>query len=272
MELMEKIFKSCEKIRQKVEAVPKISVILGSGLGGLAGRAENAVSIPYGDIPHFQCSTAPGHAGRLVFGTLNGVPCVLMQGRLHCYEGWSMQDTVYPVQVLRALGVQTLVVTNAAGGIHPSFFPGAFMLISDHIKLCADNPLRGANIDAMGPRFFDMTNAYDKGLRTIAKNCAKKCQIPLFEGVYAYMSGPCFETPAEIRALSILGADAVGMSTVPEVIAANHAGMRVLGISCITNMAAGITGAPITSEEVNQTGEAVSQTFTQLMETILCKI
>ena len=252
--------------------IPKIAIILGSGLGVLADEAQDQTTLPYADIPHFCHSTAPGHAGRLVKGTLAGVPVLLLQGRLHYYEGYEFADTVYPVQTLRLLGLETLIVTNAAGGINTAFSPGDLMLITDHIKLSAISPLRGANPDFLGVRFPDMTYAYDRELAQIARDSAKTAGIALREGVYAYMSGPQFETPAEIRMLRTLGADAVGMSTVAEVIAARHCGLRTLGLSCISNMAAGILNQPITSEEVNETGRRAQADFRRLTQEILRKI
>lgn len=252
--------------------IPKIAIILGSGLGVLADEAQNPSTLSYADIPHFRHSTAPGHAGQLVKGTLVGVPVLLLQGRLHYYEGYEFADTVYPVQVLRLLGLKTLIVTNAAGGINTAFSPGDLMLITDHIKLSANAPLRGTNPDFLGVRFPDMTYAYDQNLCAIARECAQAAGIRLREGVYAYMSGPQFETPAEIRMLRTLGADAVGMSTVAEVIAARHCGLQVLGLSCISNMAAGILDQPITSEEVNETGRRAQADFSRLTQEILRKI
>lgn len=252
--------------------IPQIAIILGSGLGVLADEAENSLFLPYADIPHFRHSTAPGHAGRLIKGELSGVPVLLLQGRLHYYEGYAFAETAYPVQVLRLLGVETLIATNAAGGINTAFCPGDLMLITDHIKLSENSPLRGKNPDFLGPRFPDMTYAYDRKLAKLARGCAIAAGIVLREGVYAYMAGPQFETPAEIRMLRTLGADAVGMSTVAEVIAARHCGLRVLGLSCISNMAAGILGQPITSEEVNETGRHAQADFSALVRGILQKI
>ena len=252
--------------------IPKIAVILGSGLGILADEAENSAALPYAGIPHVCPSTAPGHTGRLVKGKLSGIPVLLLQGRLHYYEGYEAASTVYPIQVLRTLGLETLLVTNAAGGINTAFSPGDFMLITDHIKLSALSPLRGKNPDFLGPRFMDMSNAYDPGLLQIARECAKTAGIRLHEGVYAYMAGPQYETPAEIRMLRILGADAVGMSTVAEVIAARHCGLRVLGLSCISNMAAGILDTPITPEDVLELGRQRQPAFAALLHRILQKI
>lgn len=272
MSLIDNIKESAVFITSKVNNIPKKAVILGSGLHTLVENAVAEQIISYADIPHFKSSTAPGHKGEMIFGKINDEEVILLNGRLHYYEGYSMKETVYPIRVLAMLGVETLVVTNATGGINNSFDVGDLMLITDHIKLCSDNPLRGENLDFFGPRFNDMTNAYDIGLREIAKTSAKNIGINLKTGVYAYMSGPCFETPAEIKMLSILGADCVGMSSVAEVICANHCGMKVLGISCITNMAAGITGNEISAEEVNETGEKVKEKFINLIKEILNNI
>ena len=201
---------------------------------------EEAVTIPYGDIPHFPVSTAPYHKGQLVAGKVSGKKVILLQGRIHYYEGYTMEQVVFPVRVLKLLGVKTLFVTNAVGAINPEFAVGDLMMINDHIKFFNDSPLRGQNIDAFGPRFNDMSNAYTKSLRLLAKEVAKEKGIPLKEGVYAYMPGPSYETPAEIRMLSVLGADVVGMSTVPEVLTAAHAGMDIFGLSFCVNMAAGL--------------------------------
>lgn len=211
-------------------------MILGSGLGVLADEVEDAVSIPYEDIPHFAISTVPGHAGRLVLGRLGGRPVAVMQGRVHYYEGYSMAEITFPVRVMKALGAGILVVTNACGGIHPKFYPGDLMLIADHINMMGANPLRGPNVDELGTRFPPMSRAYDAELRNLAHDIACHSGIKLQEGVYCGLAGPSFETPSEVRYLERVGADAVGMSTVPEVIVARHASMRVIGLSCVTNV------------------------------------
>ncbi len=272
MSLIDNIKESVAFISSKVNNIPKKAVVLGSGLHTLADEISDKNIISYNDIPHFKSSTAPGHKGELIFGKINNEDVILLNGRLHYYEGYSMQETVYPIRVLSMLGVETLIVTNAAGGINKDFSVGDLMIITDHIKLCSDNPLRGENLDYFGPRFNDMTNAYDIELRQKAIASANSVGINIKTGVYAYMSGPCFETPAEIKMLGILGADAVGMSTVAEVICANHCGMKVLGISCITNVAAGITGNKISSDEVNETGEKVKDKFSKLVKAILINI
>jgi purine-nucleoside phosphorylase len=243
-------------------------MILGSGLGELANEVEDAVVVPYHDIPYFPVSTVPGHAGRLVIGRLEGRRVLVMQGRFHFYEGYSMETVVFPVRVMRLLGIMNLLVTNAAGCVNTAWNPGDLMIISDHIKLIADNPLRGANPAQLGERFFDMGSAYPEALRQIARECGKKLGITLREGVYQLFTGPSFETPAEVRFARICGADAVGMSTVPEVIAARHAGMKVLGISCLTNMAAGILDQSLNHAEVLETGERVKATFVALVKEI----
>jgi purine-nucleoside phosphorylase len=245
--------------------VPDVALILGSGLGFLGDLCENAVSIPYGDIPGFPVSTAPGHAGRLVLGELSGKKAAVMQGRFHYYEGYSFAESVYGVRALRLLGAKTLLVTNAAGGLGDGFAPGDIMLIEDHIKFFDESPLRGENISELGTRFPDMSYAYTPALRDMAYNAAADLSIPLRRGVYMCFPGPQYETPAEIRAAKILGADAVGMSTVPEVIAASHAGMRVLGFSLICNMAAGLQTHKLSEQEVLDTAEMSKEKFSRLV-------
>ncbi len=260
---------AADYIRTRSAVIPRTGLILGSGLGVLGDRIPGSDAIPYEDIPGFPVSTVEGHAGRLVLGDLGGGPVAVMQGRFHYYEGYSMEEVVFPVRVMKLLGVETLIVTNAAGGVNTAFEPGDLMLITDHIKLFTDSPLRGPNIDQFGPRFNDMSAAYTPALRELARKVAKQAGIALREGVYAHMAGPSFETPAEIRMLRTLGADAVGMSTVPEVITAAHASMRVLGISAISNMAAGILDQPLNHEEVIETGRQVQDTFVALIQAIL---
>ena len=220
-------------------------------------------------MPNFPISTVEGHEGRLVIGTLQGKTVVAMQGRFHYYEGYKMEEVTFPIRVMKLLGVKTLIVTNAAGAVNTSFKPGDLMIITDHINLSGNNPLIGKNLDLFGPRFPDMSNAYNKELRKIAKNVANSINIDIKEGVYAMMSGPTYETPAEIKMIRTLGGDAVGMSTVPEVIVANHCGMKVVGISCITNMAAGILEQPLNHEEVIETSNQVKNNFIKLMETLV---
>ena len=265
----EMIQEAADYVRSKVSETPRIGVILGSGLGDIAGRIENKTEIPYGQIPHFARSTAPGHKGQLVFGTLNGVTVLCMQGRLHFYEGHPMDTIIFPIRVMKLLGVQTLIVTNAAGGVNKGYQVGDLMLIQDHINFLGTNPLIGPNMQEFGPRFCDMSYTYTPRLREIAKKTAARLNIPLQEGVYLACTGPSFETPAEIRAFRTLGADAVGMSTVPEVIAASHCGMEVLAFSLITNMAAGVLDQKLTEEEVIVIGRRQGTVLQSLVLEIL---
>ncbi|MCL2496651.1 MAG: purine-nucleoside phosphorylase [Clostridiales bacterium] len=261
-----------EYIRGRIPSIPRTALILGSGLGPLTEKLDGAVGLDYGDIPGFMQATAIGHSGRLLYGKLDGCPILAMQGRFHCYEGYDVLDTVFPVRVFAALGIKNLFVTNAAGGINREFGDGALMLIRDHIALFADSPLRGANLAELGPRFPDMTYAYNRDYWQIAREAAQKTGIKLFEGVYAYAKGPQYETPAEVCTLAALGADAVGMSTVGEVIAARHCGMEVIGLSCITNMAAGVIDKPLNHEEVLATSQRVSHDFCRLVTEIIKKL
>ena len=249
-----------------------IGVILGSGLGDYADALEDAVKLPYSEIPGFPRSTVAGHAGMWCCGTLYGKRVVMMQGRFHYYEGYGMKDVTLPVRVMQKIGVKTLIVTNAAGGVNLGYHPGELMVIGDMFSMTAQNPLIGPNLDAFGPRFPDMSCAFDKELRALAHECANEQGFALREGVYAQMTGPTYETPAEIRMLRTLGADAVGMSTVPEVIVARHGGMRVLGISCITNMAAGILDQPLNHAEVTETANRVKGQFRNLLDRIIEKM
>lgn len=259
-------------IHRTATVTPRLALVLGSGLGSMAEDVADAVSLPYEGIPHYPISTAPGHAGRLVLGTLEGQPVAVMAGRVHMYEGYSARQIVFPLRVLRRLGAQVLIITNAAGGVKTSFTPGTLMVISDHINLTGRNPLVGPNDPALGPRFPDMTDAYTPQLRDLAKEAAKSIGLTLAEGVYLGLQGPSYETPAEIRMARALGADAVGMSTVMEVIAASQMGMRVLGISCITNMAAGILPRKLTEEEVLETAATVRDEFSQLVRGIIRRL
>lgn len=260
---------AAEYIRQKIELQPKVAIVLGSGLGKLADTVEDAVRIPYQEIPFFSRSTVASHKGELIVGKLAEKAVLMMSGRLHYYEGYSMQQITFPIRVFHLLGIDKLIVTNASGGINTDFSSGDLMLIEDHIKFFSDSPVRGENISAFGQRFFDLSKGYSPELGSIAKQAAQKLGIPLKSGVYAYMAGPQFETPAEIRMLRVLGADAVGMSTVPEVIVANQCGIRVLGISCISNMAAGILNQPISDDEVVEVANRVSKGFVSLLTNIV---
>ena len=259
-------------LSSKTKLRPKVGLVLGSGLGSFADKLTGAVPIPYADIPHFPKPSAEGHAGNLVIGTLGHVPVACMQGRVHLYEGHSVRDVVFPVRALGRFGVKALIITNAAGGINETYTQGSLVVLKDHINLQGVNPLIGPNDERLGPRFLDMTQAYFRPYRQIAMEHGKRLGIDVFEGVYADLYGPMYETPAEIRYLRTIGADVVGMSTVAEVIAARHIGIRVLGISCVTNMAAGILDRPIDHKEVLETGERVKAKFIQLLEAIMPQV
>ena len=245
--------------------VPKVAMVLGSGLGYLGDVVENPIIVPYGDIPYFKHSTAPGHKGPLVFGTLAGQKVAVMQGRMHHYEGYSYEEVSYAVRVLRLLGCDTLFVTNAAGGVNWNFKAGDLMLITDHIKLFMESPLRGENLPEFGVRFPDSTYLYTPALQDLARRQARKLDLELKEGVYMYWPGPQYETPSEVRVARILGADAVGMSTAPEVITAGHCGMRVLGFTLVSNMAAGVLPNPLSEQEVLDAAEAAREKFSSLI-------
>ena len=259
-------------ILSKSKLRPQIAVVLGSGLGAFADEFDRAARIPYGKIPHFPRSTAIGHAGQLVLGTVEGIAVAGMQGRVHLYEGYSAKQVAFPTRVFARMGVKAVILTNAAGGINFGYSAGALVVLRDHINLQGANPLIGPNDDRWGPRFPDMTRAYDPEFRRLVSEEGKKRNLHLHEGVYLALAGPNYETPAEIHAFRALGADLVGMSTVPEVLAARHAGIRVLGISCVTNMAAGITGATLTAEEVFETGARVKNEFIALLRAVIPRI
>ena len=259
-------------IRSRISVEPRIAVVLGSGLGGFADDFEEAVAIPYEDIPGFVRSTAQGHAGRLVIGKVESVPVLAMQGRVHYYEGYSLEEVTFAVRTFGLLGVKTLILTNAAGGINVQLSQGALMVISDHLNLMGVNPLVGPNDERFGPRFPDMTAVYSPELQELVVEEAKAINVEVRRGKYGALSGPSYETPAEITMLRNLGADAVGMSTVPEAIVARHMGLEVLGISCITNMAAGISDEPINHEEVIATGDRVRATFAELLQRVIAAI
>jgi len=265
---MERITKAAKAIETACGGAD-VGLILGSGLGDSFASLSVQGLLSYKDIPGFPLPTVPGHHGQWVSGTLHGKRVAVMRGRFHYYEGYSIQDIALPVRVMRQLGVKTLIVTNAAGGVNTGFTPGDLMLIRDTINFSGVNPLMGPNLDVYGPRFPDMSNQFDPGLLGAARVCAKGLGIKLQEGVYMWFSGPSFETPAEIRMARAMGADAVGMSTVPEVLAARHCGMAVLGISCITNMAAGILDQPLNHQEVLDTGRRVRESFTSLIDGIV---
>jgi purine-nucleoside phosphorylase len=267
--MIESIEQAAAFVRGRSRVQPRVGVILGSGLGNVVDSVEIDASIPYAEIPGARASTVLGHQGRLILGRSGNIPVVLMQGRVHFYEGYEMNEVMFLTRVLGRLGIRTLIVTNAAGGINTSFTPGDLMLISDHINLMGMNPLRGPNLEELGVRFPDMTEAYPENLRQKAREVAASLGLRLQEGVYLGLSGPTYETPAEIRAFRILGADAVGMSTIPEVIAAAHMGVAVLGISCITNMAAGVLKQKLTHQEVIDTTTRVQKEFTDLVTGII---
>ena len=266
--MAEGIFERAEEaaafIRERIGVSPRVAVVLGSGLGSFAESVEHPVAIAYGEIPHFPRPTVEGHSGRLLVGSVAGTPVAVMQGRVHAYEGYSPDEVTFPIRVLGRLGITTLIVTNAAGGVRHDLRQGQLVLISDHINFSGCNPVSGRNDERLGPRFFDMTDAYSKRLRLLAHAAAE-----LVEGVYLSLSGPNFETPAEIRAFRGWGADLVGMSTVQEVIVARHMGIEVLGISCVTNMAAGILDQPINHQEVMETGASVQTQLTSLLAALL---
>lgn len=260
------------QIREQTDFVPKAALVLGSGLGALAEEIDTVLTIPYNEITGFPASTVEGHAGRFVFGFMEEVPLVIMQGRVHYYEGYPMQDVVMPTRIMRMLGAEILFLTNAAGGINPNFQAGDFMIIKDHISSFVPSPLLGSNLDALGLRFPDMSEIYRKDLIALIKEAANENKIAVQEGVYVQTSGPNFETPAEIRMLGALGADAAGMSTACEAMAANHAGMQVCGISCISNLASGISSTPLTHEEVQETANRVAPLFQTLIRSSVRKM
>lgn len=259
-------------IRARTSLEPRIALVLGSGLGGFADEFEEAVAIPYAEIPGFATSTAEGHAGRLVLGKVGTVPVMAMQGRVHYYEGYTLEEVTFPIRVFKLLGIKQLVLTNAAGGIDIELSQGALMIISDHLNLMGVNPLRGPNDERFGPRFPDMSEAYSRKLQEVATAEARALNIDIRRGIYGGLAGPSYETPAEIHMLRACGADAVGMSTVPETIVARQMGIEVLGISCITNLAAGISDQPIHHAEVMETGARVRATFTKLLRGIIARM
>jgi purine-nucleoside phosphorylase len=271
-ELLQRMEEARAAIFARGAAQPKVGLILGSGLGDLADQIEEAIRIPYGEIPHFPVSTVAGHAGELVIGKLSGQTVAAMKGRVHYYEGYTMQQVTFPTRVLKALGCETLIVTCAAGGLNPDFAAGDLMLIVDHINLMGADPLRGPNEEALGPRFPAMVGAYTSALRVLAEQVAGELGFTLRKGVYSPISGPCYNTSAELRALRLLGSDAVGMSTVPEVVTAAHMGMKVLGIACITDMALPDHPIQLTHEQVMETAERTKPRFQNLIKGILARM
>ena len=258
-------------IEKHTKVTPTIGIILGSGLGPFADTLEDAVYIPYDEIPHFAKSAAVGHANELVIGTIAGKTVVAMKGRFHYYEGFTLDQVTFPVRVMKALGMEKMIVTNACGAVNTDFSPGDLMLITDHINLTANNPLMGPKNDVLGVRFLDVSEVYSKQLRSVVSDVAKDQNVTLQEGVYAWWTGPTYETPAEIRMIRTLGADAVGMSTVPEALIARHAGIETVGISCLTNMACGILDQPLNHEEVIETAERVKSTFLKLVTEVIAR-
>ena len=271
-DLYTKASAAADFIRSKTTLTPHIGIILGSGLGGFASQVKDAVAIPYSEIPHFPLSTVAGHSGKFVVGTLHGIAVAVMQGRVHAYEGYAMEQVTFPMRVLGRLGIQTIIVTNAAGGINTRYAQGSLIAISDHINHTGTNAAMGPNDERFGARFFDMSTAYSPRLRKMAIEEAERQGFTLNEGVYLAVLGPSYETPAEIRAFRTLGADLVGMSTVHEVIVARHMGIEVLGISLVTNMAAGVLAEPINHEEVMETGRRVEKQFTSLLTSLVPQI
>ncbi len=268
-DMLVKIDEAKKFLETKLKQKPEIGLILVSGLGVLASEIENPVIIKYDDVPHFLKSTVEGHAGQFVVGKLNGREVIAMQGRFHFYEGYSMKEITFPVRLMKAIGVEKLILTNAAGGVNKDYKPGDLMIISDHINFSGDNPLMGENYKELGARFPDASNIYSKEIRSKIKDVAKLLNIGIQEGIYMFNTGPIYETPAEIRMARVLGADAVGMSTVPEAIVAAHAGMDVAGISCITNMASGILDKSLNHNEVIETAEKVRSEFIKLVTGII---
>lgn len=262
----DKIREAVEAVQQRTTLKPKIGVILGSGLGSIANQLTDSITIPYTDIPHFHGTSIEGHSGHMIIGVYQGIPAVFLKGRFHRYEGYPMEDVAFPTRVVCALGIDTLVLTNAAGGINTRFRAGDLMIIEDHLNLMGDNPLMGPNLAQLGPRFPDLTEAYSKTCVDIFKEVAQTLGMPVHTGVYAGLLGPTYETPAEVRMLRTLGADAVGMSTVPETIAANHLGVRVAGLSCIANLAAGLSPQKLTHQEVIDISKGGAMKMTQLLE------
>lgn len=268
----EKLLKCRDYVRGRTDFVPRVALTLGSGLGGFASEVDVACEVPYSDIPGFPVSTVPGHAGKFIFGTLRGVPVVCMQGRVHYYEGYELSDVVLPTRLVRMLGAEILFLTNASGGVNPDFDAGDFMLITDHIMSFFPNPLTGPNIEELGTRFPDMSHVYASELCGAIRAVAAREGIKLREGVYCQLTGPCFETPAEVRMLGILGADAVGMSTAVEATAARHCGLRVCGISCVCNKGAGLSPTALTHEEVQEAADKAAPLFKRLVGESIAEI
>lgn len=270
--LFERAEHAARIIRARMKVEPRVGVVLGSGLGAFADEFEEAVSIPYQEIPGFGRSTAEGHAGQLVIGKIEQVPMLAMKGRLHYYEGYSLEEVTFPIRTFKLLGLKTIILTNASGGVNVQLSPGTLMVITDHMNLMSANPLRGQNDERFGPRFPDMSAVYSPELQEIVMEEAREINLDVRRGVYVALAGPSYETPAEIHLMRNFGADAVGMSTVPEAIVARHMDLEVLGISCITNVAAGVSDEPINHEDVMATGLRVSATFAQLLKRVVVRL
>ena len=267
--LYTKVRNCYESVRQKTGFVPEVAIVLGSGLGDYAEEIRVEYELSYGEIEQFPVSTVPGHAGKFIFGYIDEIPVACMKGRVHYYEGYPVSDVVLPVRLLRMMGAQKLFLTNAAGGVNTSFHAGDLMMIRDHISVFAPNPLIGANVEELGPRFPDMSHVYDEELQDLIRKKAKENHIFLQEGVYTQLTGPSYESPADIRMLRLLGCDAVGMSTVVEAIAANHMGMKICGISCISNLAAGMTSSPLSHKEVQEAADMAAPNFKKLVTEVV---
>ncbi|MBC7692137.1 MAG: purine-nucleoside phosphorylase [Methylotenera sp.] len=270
--IYQKIRDAVEAIQKKTSLVPEIGLVLGSGLGAVAQKMVDSVTIPYTDIPHFHGTSVEGHAGQMIIGRFHGVPTVILQGRFHRYEGYEMEEVVFPTRTVCGLGIKTLILTNAAGGINTRYRPGDLMVIEDHLNLMGDNPLKGPNLTELGPRFPDLSEAYSKSCIEVIDMAAAELNIPLHHGVYVGLLGPTYETPAEVRMLRTLGGDSVGMSTVPESIAANHLGVRVAGISCITNVAAGLSPHKLTHQEVIDNSKLSVDKLVLLLEKVIPRL
>ncbi len=267
----EKLMNCYKCVREKIDFEPKVAIVLGSGLGDYASQIDVVAELSYSEIQGFPVSTVPGHAGKFIFGYVGQVPVVCMKGRVHYYEGYPISDVVLPVRLMKLLGAEVLFLTNAAGGVNTGFHAGDLMMIKDHIALFAPNPLLGANLEELGTRFPDMSAVYNKELQEVIRSTAEEYGISLQEGVYTYLTGPSYESPADIRALRALGTDAVGMSTVPEAIAANHCGMRICGISCVTNLAAGMSSGSLNHKEVQETADRTAADFQKLVTEVVKK-
>lgn len=272
LSLYDRAEKAARMIRARAPIGASVAVVLGSGLGGFADELSDATAIPYDEIPGFARATVEGHAGRLVIGKVGDSPIVAQQGRFHFYEGYSLEEVTFPIRVLKLLGVQTLILTNASGALNVEFAPGSLMVITDHINLMGVNPLTGPNDERFGPRFPDLTNVYSPELQDIVLEEARAMELEMRRGIYASLTGPSYETPAEVHMVRSLGADAVGMSTVPEAIVARHMNMQVVGISCITNLAAGVTDRPVDHRQVIATGERVRESFTELLRRVIPRL